>query len=318
LTSDDEYALLAGWWHGTTPADKKQHVSIINKHCGFTVDCVKELFTEMHVPVKEMQHLRVCYELATRHPEQLEMELPVESAIVVAPEVKAAQEAQKPATHGLRAFELKPVGLKGLELFEHLTTFARRRWVGSFQPSAALNVEMTADQTKIFAPTPQDLASRELMKDAGGEGATLRLAKRKLDAIGDIKAHCCVANAPERIERIKRGMELAASLAAISRADNEEKKKKKTQRLSLCTTSRPRPSPSSSRRATTYPSSLSRRWTQSSPAILPPPSPRATRRSTSRPSKTPSRRTPTGSTLSRCLRGPKSPKKTKSPKKPKI
>jgi hypothetical protein len=86
-TSDDKYALLPEFWHGMAPDEKKLVVNIINKNGEFDVDCVKELYSQCHVPLKDMQHIRICYELAKEHPEQLEMEAPVETAITVAPEV---------------------------------------------------------------------------------------------------------------------------------------------------------------------------------------------------------------------------------------
>lgn len=152
------------------PSEKKLVMSIVDEHGDWNVDCVKTLFVDCHIPLKDMQHLRVCYELAKEHPEHLELEEPVSSAITVAPEVLAASKAQKSVTDGLTSFQLKPDGLVGLELFEHLTKYVRRHQsvVGALEPSPALNVEMTNDQRTIIAPTAQDLTCRELMKDAGG------------------------------------------------------------------------------------------------------------------------------------------------------
>jgi hypothetical protein len=148
--------------------------------------------------------------------------------VLVPPEVAAAVAAQKPVTDGLVSFQLKPAGLKGMDLFEHLKKYTRRHLPKGevLEPSAALDVEMTEDQKKIVAPSAEDWTCRELLKDAGGHGATMKLAKRKLDSIGDVKAHCCIANAPERIEKLQRALNLAASISAISRAGKEAKKTK--------------------------------------------------------------------------------------------
>merc|ERR1712147_318688 len=60
----------------------------------------------------------------------------------------------------------------------------------------------------------------ELLKHAGGDGATMKLAKRKLDATGNF------ANAPDRIARLVQKAQLASSIAEIKRVDDEDKKKK--------------------------------------------------------------------------------------------
>jgi hypothetical protein len=54
----------------------------------------------------------------------------------------------------------------------------------------------------FFNPTILDLSVRELMKDAGGEGATIRTAQRKLDNMSYIKSHSGLANNPERMKRV--------------------------------------------------------------------------------------------------------------------
>ncbi|KAH8045259.1 hypothetical protein JL722_14324 [Aureococcus anophagefferens] len=76
-------------------------------------------------------------------------------------------------------------------------------------------------------PSPHDLTCRELINDAGGDGATLKLAKRKLDALGNFKPISFLANAPERIHRLQQAATLAASMSEIKRADADEKKRKK-------------------------------------------------------------------------------------------
>jgi hypothetical protein len=73
-----------------------------------------------------------------------------------------------------------------------------------------------------------DLSVHELMKDAGGEGATIHLAQRKLDNLGYIKAHSGLANNDRRLKRLKNEAEMAASMAEIAVVQAAEEKKKKT------------------------------------------------------------------------------------------
>jgi hypothetical protein len=69
----------------------------------------------------------------------------------------------------------------------------------------------------------------EIMKGAGGEGAVKKLAKRRLDAVGNIQAHCVELSDPVRQKRLRTQLELAASIAEISRMAAQESKEKKAQ-----------------------------------------------------------------------------------------
>jgi hypothetical protein len=58
-------------------------------------------------------------------------------------------------------------------------------------------------------------------------GAQKYLAKRKLDSVGFIKAHSGIANCPERVQQMKSELQLADTLAQISRANKAEQALKK-------------------------------------------------------------------------------------------
>ena len=79
-----------------------------------------------------------------------------------------------------------------------------------------MNVEITEDQEKVIAPTSQDLTIGSILKDAGGEGATKKLAKRKLNNVGAITSHCGIQNHPERVSKLVNALHLTSSLAEIS------------------------------------------------------------------------------------------------------
>jgi hypothetical protein len=57
-------------------------------------------------------------------------------------------------------------------------------------PSAYLGVEVSKDQVEILMPSDKDLSIGAIIKDAGGEGTTKKLAKRKLNNTGAITNHC--------------------------------------------------------------------------------------------------------------------------------
>ena len=144
----------------------------------------------------------------------------------VAPELAAAVAAELPVTLGLATFQLKPHGLEGNALFAHMVAF-RARHGGTERPSQFLDVKMTDDQARILAPTLQDLSVQAILKDAGGEGATKKLAKRKLNTAGNITSHCGLQNHPERVKKLISALELTASLAEISALTKANKHKDK-------------------------------------------------------------------------------------------
>ena len=70
-------------------------------------------------------------------------------------------------------------------------------------PSPSLNAEMSEFQrTTIPNPTSEDYTAGAIIRDMCGEGAKQKLAKRKLDGVGEINSACGVANAPDRIRRL--------------------------------------------------------------------------------------------------------------------
>ena len=125
-------------------------------------------------------------------------------------------------------------------MLDHMLQFGRRRAPRAtnlerimcrccthLRVSDYLNVEMTNDQACILDPTLEDVTLREILKDAGGSGATKKLAKRKMDAAGFVNAHCCEVTGEKRQRELNSALELAASLAEIHRAEHEEATSKK-------------------------------------------------------------------------------------------
>jgi hypothetical protein len=75
---------------------------------------------------------------------------------------------------------------------------------------------MAEKQAAILAPTMQDLSVQFIVKDAGGAGATKKLAQRKLNSAGAITNHYRLQNNPEWVQKLLAAVQLAASLAEIS------------------------------------------------------------------------------------------------------
>ena len=58
----------------------------------------------------------------------------------------------------------------------------------SHAPRACYDVSMNGFQAKMLNPTAQDLVMGEIMRTAGGDGATKKEAQRRLDAWGLVQA----------------------------------------------------------------------------------------------------------------------------------
>jgi hypothetical protein len=85
------------------------------------------------------------------------------------------------------------------------------------KPSSYLDVEMKTIQQQLLDPKPMDFMMHEIAKATTGEAAKQSMAKRKLDALGNVRAHCGVVNDPKRLKRLKEQLALADSLAEISK-----------------------------------------------------------------------------------------------------
>ena len=58
-------------------------------------------------------------------------------------------------------------------------------------------------RTTILNPTYADYTTGAIIRDMCGEGAKQKLAKRKLDGVGEVHSVCSVANTPDRIRRLQ-------------------------------------------------------------------------------------------------------------------
>ena len=153
---------------GMTPDEKKKVMEVVRLHGdSFSVDCVRQLKSECHIPTKDLQNLRVCIETSKQHPAHLDQTEPSHAAVAVAPEVAAAEAGLKPATHGLVNFELKPQGMTGNELFDHMSQFARRQSKSeTLEPSSFLVPVCRGDGGPEEDPEPA--GARSHMRRADG------------------------------------------------------------------------------------------------------------------------------------------------------
>ena len=142
-----------------------------------------------------------------------------------------------PITAGLASFMVVPKSLGGTlmikgrgQLFNHMARLARRTTAEAVDlvPSAFLDVAMGKGQARVaLNPTPQDYTMGAIMRSAGGTGATIDLAKRKLDAMGGIRGQSCLLNNEERLQQMRMQLDLAMSLSVVKQAEAQAKRAKK-------------------------------------------------------------------------------------------
>ena len=69
-------------------------------------------------------------------------------------------------------------------------------------------------------------AIRHIIEDTSGKHSTLKIARRKLDAIGNIKSHSGIFNNPECLTKLENRLKLADSISFIKDKDQQNKIKK--------------------------------------------------------------------------------------------
>ena len=149
-----------------TPDEKRKVVGVIDKHNGnFSVECLSELVSECSIHKKDLQNIRVCWELSKEHPEHLDMGVPTEefAVHVEREDLVQAMKSVKDVNHGLSNFLLKPAGMSGMELFKHMIDFRKRdpRLSGSkdscLKVSCCLDVEATNENQQVLGFTMEDV-----------------------------------------------------------------------------------------------------------------------------------------------------------------
>jgi hypothetical protein len=117
------YAMLPTWRHAMTSHEKKGVAAVAEAHGRqFIVECVTEMHLACSIPMKDMQNLRLCLECSWENPAQLDMEEPIalNNQSAISAEVTEAQGLVKDASSGLEWFQLKPPGVKGQKLLDHM------------------------------------------------------------------------------------------------------------------------------------------------------------------------------------------------------
>ena len=221
---------------------KKKAFNTVESSGGFTLDCVKVLDSECGIGMSQLQHFLCCYGNAVKYPYQLDRSGPV---IVHRTNDNSNEDVSSIETNArvgvvrnLSTFQLKPKGIQGKDLLSHMIGFRERNNDGTngskytTTGSHHLNLEISKDNISVLESTNRLIAGenieskRLIYRDASGSGATKKLNKRKLDALGDIRSHSMLANTEERLVQYKNRATLAASVAVLSTLKQSDKKLK--------------------------------------------------------------------------------------------
>jgi hypothetical protein len=135
------------------------------------------------------------------------MLLPLPSAITGAQdqgEIREAYEAGGNITDGLSSFQLKPKGVSGTDLLDHMYRFLKTADLQHFrnlnnghalEPSSFLDLQVTKYQKKrVLSLTEADIRKRERIQDAGGTGGHMMTALRTLNMLGTGRNKSGMAN----------------------------------------------------------------------------------------------------------------------------
>jgi hypothetical protein len=122
--------MLPYFWHAIPPDEKKAVVEVDEQHDNkFSVTCIKQINMECTIPMKEMQHIRLCFECGWEHPSQLNTEHPDQltnqsiNKSVVAAEVRDVHMQVTYLYNGFKWFQLKQTGMKGQTLLDHMSAW---------------------------------------------------------------------------------------------------------------------------------------------------------------------------------------------------
>jgi hypothetical protein len=207
-------------WHVMELGEKEAMMAVIDRHGGtFSVDLCKALRRECSIPFKDMHSMPTCYHLAKQFPIHLTM---------MALTTNNTQQTESDEIAMTKAADLgatssNPMVSVVLNLFDHMVQ--KRLFdpkVMEHHPSSYLTIEFSKDQMEELGAGAKDLTKQRIMSFGGGYGATMKLAKRKLDNLEYIKAFSGVQNDPDRLCRLTNKLELVQSLASITDAEAED------------------------------------------------------------------------------------------------
>ena len=119
--------------------------------------------------------------------------------------------------------ELDPKGLKGKPYFDHMVAMRQHKYADKQKDhtiSDYLHIHSpmngyTDSARDLFKIEYHNILESNVLKSVGNGGNNLYAARARLDNLGCVKSHYCFVNNPERLDRLKKRLQAAASLGDI-------------------------------------------------------------------------------------------------------
>ena len=124
--------------------------------------------------------------------------------------------------------------LTGVALFDHMCSY-HGRMLGragerTYEGSKHLDLSLGKRQMECIQPSEHELKRGHIIRDAVGDGAALKVARRKLNTIGNMHGHCVVLNCAENLKRMHDDLQLMDAIAEIFRGDAAASSVKKAEK----------------------------------------------------------------------------------------
>ena len=230
----DPYHLLPGIWQAMSPEHKRRALAIFKENGSrWNIPCLDALRTELLISSNDIPAIQVAIWHAIDDSSHLDrgIEDPVIGIpLGKDPNIVEAEKRRCSATNGLPLYQLKPDGLKGTDLLDHMVGY-RLRDYSQKQDEHKISDDLgimtpmkgyTNEARDLFRIDYKNVLESSIM-DNIPENKLLYAARSKLDNVGAIKSHSAIVNDPVRIERIKEKYEAIASVGDIQLRQHQVK-----------------------------------------------------------------------------------------------
>ena len=247
-------SMLLPVWYTNVPANTRaKAAAIVDAGSWSDVETMQQVCTVMNLTPSDLTKHQQCYFAAKDTP-------PSENDALASATPPPREQVVNPNAD-LRSFNLIPPKFKHRQeqdevqkkflqarLFEHIVN-VRNQNTEPLQPrhcvpgidSLDLAMKTTCERSKLsgmwrtksrqmalISPQQSDLTVGAIMREVGTETASIRMARRQLNVLGEVNACSVIANTPERIEKLKQIAMLASSIDSIKEHQRGEKANKAT------------------------------------------------------------------------------------------
>ena len=220
------YSALPELWRCMGKTLQSNLINVIKAYeRDFSIACAERLIevSEGVLNLGTVRYVQTAYFAVQNYPwmiEYDELEEPINIREISDKSYKGGESA---LNANAECYQLKPEGLKGKSLFEHMCNFRSRVHDKPNIVSDYIDVEVSDDNQKVLAPSRDDLMFHSIMKETIGEGAKKKMIQRHLNVAGELTSHCALLSCPKYIMRLRQHEKLLMSLSSIQEARQSEK-----------------------------------------------------------------------------------------------